>query len=108
MAIPEHDPPAPGLTEHEAIDDHQMKVGKITDVIYDDSPESRPRWATVKMHTIGREHIAPLSGAYMSEDGRVVLPCDRTKVKHAPVAPHDHVVSRELEIDLTDYYGLDA
>jgi hypothetical protein len=107
MAIPEHDLPSQGLSHHEAVDDHQVKVGTITDVIYDASPEARPRWATVKMHAVGREHIAPLVGAYVSEEGRVVLPCDRAKVKHAPTAPRDHVLDRDLEIDLTAYYELD-
>lgn len=96
----------PTLTDHEVVDDHHVKVGKVTDVIYDETPGARPRWATVKMHAVGREHLAPLEGSYMSDDGRLVLAFDKERVKHAPTAPHDHVLSRELEQELVRHYAL--
>lgn len=106
MAHPEPHHVEPTLTDHEVVDDHHVKVGKVTDVIYDESPGARPRWATVKMHTLGREHLAPLEGSYLSEDGRLVLAYDKDKVKHAPTAPNDHVLSRELEQELVRHYAL--
>jgi len=104
MANP--DGPGTTITDHEVVDDQLTKLGKVTDVIYDDSPDARPRWATVKMHAVGRERVAPLAGSYLSEDGRLVLPYDRSTLKHAPTAPPDHVLSRELEAELASYYHL--
>lgn len=105
--MPSLEPHELQYTHHEVIDDHQQKVGKITDVIYDLETE-QPRWAIVKMHVFGREHVAPLDGAYVTDDGRVVISHDRNTVKQAPIAPHDHVLSRELEQEAARHYGLAA
>ena len=94
-------------TGHDAVDNHQSKVGRITDVIYDQATAT-PRWVIVRTTMLPREHIAPIEGSYMADDGRVVLAHDRTTVKHAPTAPHDHVVDPELEAEAVRHYGLAA
>jgi hypothetical protein len=58
------------------------------------------------MHALGREHVAPLDGSYVADDGRVVLGHNRATVKQAPTAPHDHVLTRELEAEVARHYGL--
>ncbi len=95
-----------GLTDRVVVDDHLEKIGKVTDVIYDPAASGRPRWATVRTGALGGEHVAPLDGAYTSEDGRVVLPSDRGTVKRAPTAPHDHIFTPEVEAELAAYYHL--
>jgi hypothetical protein len=105
MAMPE-EPPTMGLTDREVVDDHLQRIGKVTDVIYDPSIVGRARWATVKTGALGGEHVAPLAGAYRSEDGRLVLAFDRGTVKHAPKPPHDHVFTPEVEAELEAYYHL--
>ncbi len=94
------------LTGHEVVDDHSERVGKITDVIYDYSAHPRPRFAIVKLHALGREHVAALAGSHQSDDGRVVLAYDRSTVKHAPKAPHDHVLTPELEAEVVSHFDL--
>lgn len=106
MANPDSPHVEPTLTDHEVVDDHHQKVGKVTDVIYDESPAAHPRWATVKMHMIGREHLAPLEGSYLTDDGRLVLAVGKETIKHAPVAPPDHVLPRELEEELKRHYAM--
>ena len=105
--MPSLEPHELQYAHHEVVDDQQHKVGKITDVIYDIATE-QPRWAIVKLHLLGREHMAPLEGAYITDDGRVVISHARDTVKHAPVAPHDHVLSTELEQEAARHYGLAA
>jgi hypothetical protein len=94
-------------TGHDAVDNHQSKIGTITDVIFDPATAA-PRWAIVRPGIFAREHIAPIDGSYMADDGRVVLAFDRATVKHAPTPPHDHVVDRQLEAEAARHYGLAA
>lgn len=97
----------PTLTDHEVVDRHNHHVGKVTDVIFDDR-DFRPRWTTVKTGVFGGEHLAPMDGAYVSEDGVLVLPFDRDLVAHAPKPPRDHVLTPNLVNEAAEYYDLDA
>ena len=98
-------PGEPALTDHEVVDEHHVHVGTVTDVIFDDR-DFRPRWATVKLGFMRGEHLAPLDGSYLSEDGRLVLPFDREVVRHAPKAPHDHVLTPEVTREVEEHYAL--
>ena len=74
-----------------AVDDHGEKIGAITDVIYD--VDGEPKLAIVKPGLLKRERVAPLEGAYHSDEDHVVLPLPKDVVLNGPVAPRDHVIS---------------
>ena len=96
----------PTLTDHEVVDRHNHHVGKVTDVIFDDR-DFRPRWTTVKTGVLRGEHLAPMEGAYVSDDGVLVLPCDKETVLHAPKAPRDHVLTPDLAREAAQHYALE-
>jgi hypothetical protein len=93
------------LTDHEVIDERRSKIGTVTDVLYDAS-DATPRWATVSLGLFSGEHYIPLSDAYQAEDGRVVVPYDKSTVKRAPKANRDHVLTPDVEDELRRYYGV--
>lgn len=95
----------PTLTDHEVVDRHNHHVGKVTDVIFDDR-DFQPRWTTVKTGVLRGEHLAPMDGAYVSEDGVLVLPCDKETVLHAPKPPRDHVLTPQLAQEAASYYSM--
>ena len=96
----------PALTNHEVVDRHNQHVGKVTDVIFDDR-DFRPRWTTVKTGVLRGEHLAPMEGSYVSEDGVLVLPFDKDQVAHAPKPPRDHVLTPTIATEAAEYYDLD-
>lgn len=97
----------PTLTDHDVVDRHNQHVGKVTDVIFDDR-DFTPKWTTVKTGVLRGEHLAPMEGSYVSEDGTLVLPFDKEQVVHAPKAPRDHVLTPNLANEAAAYYDLDA
>jgi hypothetical protein len=76
-----------------AVDDHGEKIGSITDVIYD--VDGEPKYAVIKPGLLRKERIAPLEGAYHSDEDHLVLPLPKDVVLNGPVAPRDHVISAE-------------
>jgi len=92
------------LTDRKVVDDHFETIGTVTDVIYDSEQTEEPRWAIVKTGKFGGEHPAPVEGAYVAESGDLVVPFDKNKIKHAPKVPHDHVLSRDAEEEIAQYY----
>jgi len=105
MPMSGEDPAQPGLTDHEVVDEQHQHVGKVTDVILDDH-DFTPLWATVKTGVLRGEHLAPLEGAYLSDDGRLVLPYSKDLVLHAPKAPRDHVLTPDLTQDVQQHYAM--
>ena len=97
----------PTLTGHAVFDAHLQRVGTVTDVLYDER-EQVPRWAIVKTGVIGGEHFVPLAASYVDQDGRLVVPHDKARIKRAPRAGRDHVVTREVALELRDYYSVAA
>jgi hypothetical protein len=96
----------PLLTDHEVVDNHNLHVGKVTDVLFDDR-SMRPRWTTVKPGVLRAEHLAPMDGAYVSDEGVLVLSVERDLVLGAPKAPRDHVLTPDLAEEAAEYYALD-
>ena len=90
------------LTGHAVLDDHHMKVGTVSDVVYDDA--GTPRWAVVNPGPLRSEKFVPVAGAYMTESGELVIPYGKEQVKHAPKAPRDHILDSRTEIVLEDHY----
>ena len=93
------------LTDHEVVDNNNNRVGKVTDVLFDDR-SMEPRWTTVKVGPLRGEHLAPMEGAYVSDEGVLVLPFDRDTLVHAPKVPRDHVLTPDLATEAEEYYAL--
>jgi hypothetical protein len=94
-----------GLTDRKAVDEHHQQVGTITDVIRGEH-DGEARLATVKTGLIGGERLIPLDGAYVADNGAVVVPFDRSQVKHAPRVPRDHVLTSEKRAEVTQHFHL--
>lgn len=98
-------------TGHDVIDEQGNKLGKVTDVIYDDTAETvdetrRPSWLVVDPGMLRAAHYVPVAGSYRTADGTIVTPWDKDWVKAALKAGHDHVLTREERDELTAHYAL--
>lgn len=91
---------------HDLVDRDNHKVGKVTDVIYDDQ-EDRPEWLVVDPGPVSAERVVPLDRAYTSENGNIVVPYDKQQVRHAPKAPLDHVLTPDRVEQLDAHYEVD-
>ena len=94
----------PLLTGLAVVDNSLEKVGKVTDVLFDER-ERAPQWAVVKTGILGGEHIVPLDDTYVAHDGRLVVPLEKSTIRRAPRARRDHVLTLETRRALRDYYG---
>jgi hypothetical protein len=90
------------LTGHAVLDDHHVKVGTVSDVLYDDSGAAR--WAVVDPGVMRAEKFVPVEGAYVTDSGEMVIPYAKEQVKHAPKAPRDHVLDSGTEHVLEQHY----
>ena len=95
------------LAGHTVVDALLDRVGKVTDVLFDDRTAAR-RWAVVKTGVIGGEHLVPLDHTYVDLDGRLVVPLNKSNIKHAPRVRRDHLLTVEARRELRDYYGIAA
>ena len=93
------------LTGRTVLDNRAAKVGKVTDVLFDDRG---PDWAVVKTGPLGGEHFAPLDRSYVDLAGRLVMPLEKREIRHAPRVGRDHVISSRERNELRDYYGVAA
>jgi len=92
------------VVDRPVVTERGQSIGKVADVVFD-TETLRPRWAIVKVPLKG-QHWMPLSGSYLTDgDERLVVPFDKTIVSGAPKAG-EHVVSRDLEEELIEHYGL--
>jgi sporulation protein YlmC with PRC-barrel domain len=90
------------LLDRTVINERGEKLGKVTDVLFDDRGD--PRWAVVSAGLLASAHYVPLARAFTTPDGRVVVPYDKGVVKHAPRAAGGHVLDRDLEARLLEHY----
>ena len=95
---------APVLSGHEAFDDHHEKIGKVTDVLYDEHGE--PRWAVVNPGMLHRERYVPVDGAFLTDTGEVVMAYSKDMVKSARPANRDHILDPVVERALEEHYAL--
>lgn len=104
-----HDAAHPDLPvvyhDAEVVDEHGEHIGSITDVIYDDLSDS-PQWLTVHLGLLSSLHYVPVANSYKAENGGIVVPYDKTFVKHAPKANKDHVLTSAMKAELNTYYGI--
>ena len=95
------------LAGHAVVDTRLARVGKVTDVLFDDRA-AEPRWAVVKTGILGGEHFVPLDHTYVDSEGRLVVALNKSNIKRAPRVPRDHVLTPETQRQLRDYYGIAA
>lgn len=95
-----------GLTDREVIDRAGEKVGKVTDVIFDEAELERPAWLVVNPGLLKAEHYVPAVGAVPEGDDRVVIPYDVDLVKSSPKATNDHTMTNVIREVLRDHYHL--
>ncbi len=94
-------------TGHEVIDPNGNKLGEVSDVIYDDDSDE-PTWIVIKPGALRAEHYAPIEGSYTTDEGRVVIPFEKSWLKKAPKATGDHVLDAETERELEKHYETSA
>jgi sporulation protein YlmC with PRC-barrel domain len=90
------------LKDRMVINERGERLGKVTDVLFDNHGD--PRWAVVNAGMLAAARYVPLTRAFTTPDGRVVVPYDKAMIKHAPKAGAEHVLSRELEQRLEEHY----
>jgi len=93
------------LTGRTVLDMRAARVGKVTDVLFEDGS---PDWAVVKTGPLSGEHFVPLEHTYVDEDGRLVLPHEKADIKRAPRVGRDHLITPQSRHQLRDYYGIAA
>jgi hypothetical protein len=89
---------------HPMVNDRGDVIGCVKDVV----PDLRANddfWAVVGVGLFRSEHFVPLVDARVKADGTVVVPYDKSTVKHAPPAV-DHVLLPAVRAHLDDYYGI--
>jgi PRC-barrel domain len=77
------------------------KIGKITDVISEEST-LQPQWYEVKLGTLGGRHLVPV-GQVAAVGDRLVVPYGKELVKTAPAASGVIPLDSEREL-LYDHY----
>ena len=106
------EPPSTGLAEtahgsfvgHTVIDQHHERVGKVTDVIFDDRRD-RADWLIVDPGVFRAERVVPVEGSYTSDAGAIVVPYDKRWVMSAGKAPGHHVLTELETRQLDAHYG---
>ncbi len=81
------------------------KIGKVSEV-YLDYETDKPEWVSVSTGMFGsKEALVPLA-AVQYDNGDLVVPFDKAKVKAAPHHDPGAELSREAEAELFTYYGI--
>ena len=89
---------------HTVIDQHNQRVGKVTDVIFDDHRDIAD-WLIVDPGIFRAERVVPVEGSYTSDDGSIVVPYDKRWVMSADKAPGQHVLTELETRHLDAHYG---
>ena len=96
-----------GLSGHNVIDNSGQKVGRVADVLFDHTTNA-PQWVLVDLSRLPRRQTAvPLSEAYRSADGDLVVNYPKNDVKQAPRLTSGTVLTNVEERHLRQHYGLD-
>jgi hypothetical protein len=90
------------------IDENSHPIGKVIDIVYDDDAAAKPDWAVVGVGPLRKGHYMPLTSAYRTSDGRLVVPYDQRSVKSAPKAAKNQVMTREDRAEARRHYNVDA
>jgi sporulation protein YlmC with PRC-barrel domain len=101
--IPNSDRKSEKFTGHQVVDPDGHVLGEVSDVVYDDST-NEPAWMVVNPGLIQAEHYAPIVGSYTTDDGRIVVPFDKSQLKKAPKATGSHVLDAATVDELERHY----
>lgn len=94
---------------HDVLDEQNQFVGKVTDVIYDESAgeiASTPTWLVVDPGVLRSAHYVPAAGSYRTADGAIVVPWDKEWIKSATKAHRDHILTDEEREELRAHYAM--
>ena len=94
------------LKDREVIDRHGEKIGKVSDVLYDESSELSPSWLIVNPGLFRAEHFVPADGAVTTDEQALRVPYDIDTVRSSPKVPSDHVIPSAAKAVLRDHYQL--
>ena len=95
------------LTGSDVIDDRGEKIGVAADVLFAAS-NGHPTWVRVDHGLLRSRHtLVPLSGSYRTLTGTLVVPFRRELVRRAPRVKVPVALTNGLELELSDFYGLD-
>jgi len=92
------------ITDRVVHNEKGTKLGKVVDVLFDDETQE-PAWAIVKTGALGGVHYVPLTWAYETANGNVVVPYDKETIKNSPKARRDHYMSDGDKAEVGRYYG---
>jgi|SRR5260221_9789696 sporulation protein YlmC with PRC-barrel domain len=79
-------------------------IGTVNDVLMDENADVDTAWAVVSTGRLRADRFVPLSESYRGADGNLVVPYDKSTVKHAPRAD-ERVLTAPVRKKLTAYYG---
>jgi hypothetical protein len=99
----------PTFSGHEVLDDQNQYVGKVTDVIYEETPgaaTTTPTWLVVDPGLLRTAHYVPAAGAYRTSEGAIVVPWDKEWIKSATKASRDHILTDQERDELRTHYAL--
>ncbi|MGI5121664.1 DUF2382 domain-containing protein [Marinactinospora thermotolerans] len=90
---------------HKLLDREGNNVGRIEQIYFDDRTD-KPTWVSVQTGMLGRRHsLVPLQGARVNE-GDLMVPFDKERIKDAPDLDVDRHLSVEEENRLYRHYGV--
>jgi sporulation protein YlmC with PRC-barrel domain len=94
------------LAGTKVVDVHGAKVGSVTDVVFDDDTAATPSWVVVGFGPFkSRRTLVPLTDAYRSTEGDLVVAYDRRTVREGPRTGALQPTSRERS-QAAHHYGL--
>ena len=99
----------PTFSGHDVLDDQNQYVGKVTDVIYEETTGEvapAPTWLVVDPGVLRTAHYVPAAGAYRTAEGAIVVPWDKEWIKSATKANRDHILTDEQLDELRTHYAM--
>ena len=94
------------LTGCEIVGPDGDHIGKVSDVISDVQTEE-PAYVLVDFGMLKKHHVlVPLQQSHRTPEGSLVVPFDKEKVKHAPNVDTPVALTKQLEDQVHDYYGV--
>jgi uncharacterized protein (TIGR02271 family) len=94
------------LIDRTAVDPTSQKIGTVSSVYVDDVT-GEPAWLAITTGWFGsRVSFAPVAGAYLADDGDVVVAYPKDTVKDAPNIDADGSLTPDEALRLYAYYGI--
>lgn len=98
---------------HDVLDEKGHKIGKVTDVVYDDrrsdaADTMTPTWMVVDPGMMRASHYVPVEGTYRSQGDEIIVPWDKEWLKSAPKASGDHILTDSQRDELEQHYRTSA